>query len=197
MTVSHPFSDQRVLYELLLAGQDSAFEHLYKLLYHRVAGYVFASGGNRSDTKTIVHESIITLVFNLHYGKYQWREEAELMTYVTGIARNKWQAMRRQSARLLPLDPADLLLTTTETDDAQQTAADEQDFETRRIAVEKGLALMGEKCRRAIELFYWQQKSMRDIAGLLGWANDDVAKKEKYRCLQKLRRLVGLGLWAD
>jgi len=194
MPVSHRFADQRVLYQSLLAGQDSGFEHLYKLLHHRIANFVFASGGSRQDTKTVVHESVITLMFNLHYGKYIWHEEAELMTYVTSIARHKWSEMRRKSARLLSLDPNDL---PPNIDDSQQTATNERDFEQRWLAVEKGLALMGEKCRQSIELFYFQQKSMHEIAALLGWANDDVAKKEKYRCLQKLRRLVGLSSWED
>ncbi len=194
MSVHHPFLNQRVLYQALLAGEDAAFEHLYKLLYHRVSGYVFATGGTHADAKTVVHESIITLVFNLHYQKYQWQEEAELMTYVTSIARNKWSEMRRQAARQVPIDTNNLLYGA---DNPYQTAADEQDFEQRRLAVEQKLALMGEKCRRCIDLFYFQQKTMHEIAALLGWASDDVAKKEKYRCLKKLRQLVGLSNWTD
>ncbi len=194
MSVFHPFYNQRILYQSLLAGQDAAFEYLYKLLYHRISGYIFATGGNPTDTKTVVHESIITLVFNLHYQKYAWQEEAELMTYVTSIARNKWSEMRRQVARQVPIEADDQL---NNADNPYQTAADEQDFEQRRLAVEKNLALMGDKCRRCIDLFYFQQKTMHEIAALLGWASDDVAKKEKYRCLKKLRQLVGLSNWND
>lgn len=194
MAVQNHFAEQRVLYQSLLAGHDSAFEHLYKILYHQIAGYVFASGGNRHDTKAVVHEAIITLVFNLKYGKYEWREEAELMTYVTSIARHKWSEMRRQSTRHVLLD---INIPPADADDPQQITADEQDFEQRRLSVEKGMALLGEKCRRAITLYYYQKKSMQEIASLLGWANENVAKKEKYRCLQKLRQLVGLSNWTD
>jgi RNA polymerase sigma factor (sigma-70 family) len=194
MSVLPDFTDQRVLYQSLRAGQDSAFEHLYKLLYHRIAGYVFASGGSREETKTVVHESIITLVFNLHYGTYEWREETELLTYVTTIARNKWSEMRRQTTRQVSLEVIGAAQTA---ENPYQTAADEQDFEQRRLALEQHVARLGEKCRRCIELFYFQQKSMHEIAALLGWASDDVAKKEKYRCLQKLRQQLGLRTWAD
>lgn len=194
MTVHHQFIEQRVLYQSLLAGQESAFDYLYKLLYRQMAGYVFASGGNRHDTKAVVHETIITFVFNLKYGKYEWREEAELMTYVTSIGRHKWNEMRRQAGRQSRFD-ADALPVVP--DDPQQTTDDEQAFERRRLAVEKGLTQLGEKCRRAIDLYYFQHKSMHEIASLLGWANEDVAKKEKYRCLKKLRQLIGLSDWAD
>lgn len=194
MTVQNHFAEQRIFYQSLLAGHDAAFRYLYKRLYHQIASYVFASGGNRQDIESVVHEAIITLVFNLKYGKYEWREEVELMTYVTSIARNKWREQRRQANRHLPLDPDTPPFMA---DDPQQTTAHEQDFEQRRLSVEKGIALLGEKCRQAIDLYYFQKKTMQEIASLLGWANEDVAKKEKYRCLQKLRKLIDLNNWTD
>ena len=194
MPVPNLFADQRALYQSLLAGQDAAFEHLYRLLYHRVSGYIFASGGSRADTKTVVHESIITLLFNLHYEKYKWREETELTTYVVSIARHKWSEMTRKPPRSVPLNPDDLPLLT---DTTQQAETDELNFERRRLAVEQNMVLLGEKCRDSIDLFYFQKKTMQEIATLLGWANEDVAKKEKYRCLKKLRQLIGLSTWTD
>lgn len=194
MASKSPFTDQRTLYLALLAGEDAAFEYLYRILYQRVSGYIFASGGSRADTKAVVHESIITLLFNLKYGKYQWREETELITYVISIARHKWSEMTRKPARSVSFD---LINVPPQPDTAQQTAADELDFERRRLAVEQNLVLLGEKCRDSIDLFYFQKKSMHEIATQLGWANEDVAKKEKYRCLKKLRQLIGLSDWAD
>ena len=193
MNVQNQYADQRIFYQSLLAGHDLAFEYLYKKLYHQITGYVLASGGDRYDVKAVVHEAIISLVFNLKNEKYEWREETELMTYVTSIARNKWSEIRRQKTRHVPLDVntmADVSI-----DDPQQIAASEQDLEQRQLSVEKGLALLGEKCRQAIELYYSQKKTMQEIAALLGWANDDVAKKEKYRCLQRLRKRMKLSNW--
>ncbi len=194
MNVQNQYADQQIFYQSLLAGHDLAFEYLYKKLYHQITGYILASGGDRYDVKAVVHEAIISLVFNLKNEKYEWREETELMTYVTSIARNKWSEIRRQKIRHVPLD---LNTMPVISDDFQQIAAREQDLEQRQLSVEKGLALLGEKCRQAIELYYFQKKTMQEIAALLGWANEDVAKKEKYRCLQRLRKRVGLSNWTD
>ncbi len=194
MNVQHQYADQRVLYQSLVDGHDSAFIYLYKKLYHQIAGYIVVSGGSRYDVKAVVHEAIISLMFNLKKGTYEWREEAELMTYVSGIARNKWSEIRREKTRYVPLDVDTMPVVL---DDPQQVAVNEQDLEQRQLSVEKGLALLGEKCRQAIELFYFQKKTMQEIAALLGWANDDVAKKEKYRCLQRLRKRMGLSNWTD
>ncbi|WP_020607207.1 RNA polymerase sigma factor [Spirosoma spitsbergense] len=194
MATHQYITDQQGLYQSLLAGHDSAFEYLYKALHHRVGGFVYTSGGNREDIKIVVHEAIIALVFNLRYGHYEWREETQLLTYVTGIARNKWSEMRRSKNRYVALD-ADTPIPIS--DDPQQTDMEEQDFEQRRLNVSQGLAQLGDKCRQSINLYYIQKKTMSEIASLLGWANENVAKKEKYRCLKKLRQLMGLTNWAD
>lgn len=188
------FANQQLLYQSLRNGDDAAFEYLYQLLYQRISGYIFASGGTRDDTKHVVHESIITFLFNLHYEKYQWSEEAELTTYIVSIARHKWSEMSRKAARAVSLD-----LTSLPPDDEPMSEADtdELDFEQRRLLVEQNMKLLGDKCRTCIDLFYFQKKSMQEIAAHLGWANEDVAKKEKYRCLRKLRQLIGLRPWND
>jgi RNA polymerase sigma factor (sigma-70 family) len=186
------FANQQLLYQSLKNGEDAAFEYLYQLLYQRIAGYIYLSGGTRDNTKHVVHESIITFLFNLHYEKYQWREEAELMTYVVSIARHKWSEMNRKSARPVSLDVTTL---PPDVEPVSGSDVDELDFEKRRLLVEQNLKHLGEKCQRCIDLFYFQKKSMQEIAVRLGWANEDVAKKEKYRCLKKLRQLIGLRPW--
>ncbi len=192
MLASSPFTNQQLLYRSLLAGEDAAFEYLYRLLCQRISGYIFASGGTRNDTKHVVHESIITFLFNLHYEKYQWREEAELATYVVSIARHKWSEMGRQATRIVSLD---LTTLPPDAEPMSENDTDEPDFEQRRLLVEQNMKLLGDKCRTCIDLFYFQKKSMQEIAVQLGWANEDVAKKEKYRCLRKLRQLIGLPAW--
>ncbi|GAB3983297.1 hypothetical protein GCM10028806_56350 [Spirosoma terrae] len=194
MSLPNPFTNQQQLYESLRDGQEAAFEYLYRLLYQRISSYIFASGGNRADTKNVVHESIITFLFNLHHEKYQWREEAELTTYVIKIARHKWSEMVRAKKQPISLDLATL---SSDAEPASSSDGDELDFEDRRILVEKNMMLLGDKCRQCIDLFYFQKKTMQEIAARLGWANEDVAKKEKYRCLKKLRQLIGLRPWND
>ncbi len=192
MLASSPFTNQQLLYRSLLAGEDAAFEYLYRLLYQRISGHIFATGGSSADTKVVVHESIITLLFNLRHEKYQWRAEVELITYMVSIARHKWSEMIRSQSRSLSLDQITL---PPDSEVAALPEVDELDFENRRQLVEQNITLLGEKCRRCIDLFYFQQQSMQKIAVQLGWASDDVAKKEKYRCLKKLRQLIGLPAW--
>lgn len=175
-----PVGAQRSLYEALLRYDEAAFEHLYKLMYKRLSTYVWRANGTSQQARELTQEAIIAFLFQLKNGQYQWREEAELTTYVMAIARNIWRYQQRKDKQLLPIPDNDELPDIS-------SPEDELTFEGRRVAVEHALAQLGEKCRQAIQLYYWQRLSMNEIARLLNWASESVARKEKSRCLRLLR----------
>ena len=47
---------------------------------------------------------------------------------------------------------------------------------------------LGNKCRILLKLFYYEKKSMTEIADSLGFNNQAVAAATKYRCFKKLRQ---------
>ena len=51
------------------------------------------------------------------------------------------------------------------------------------------LQLLGEPCKTIIEDFYIHNKSMQDICESFGYTNADNAKTQKYKCLQRLKKL--------
>lgn len=53
--------------------------------------------------------------------------------------------------------------------------------------VEKAIQQLGEQCRQILQLFYGAGKAMSEIAKKVGLRNEQVAKAQKYRCLQKAK----------
>ncbi len=51
------------------------------------------------------------------------------------------------------------------------------------------LALLGEPCKTIIEDFYINNRSMKEICEEFGYTNADNAKTQKYKCLQRLKKL--------
>jgi RNA polymerase sigma factor (sigma-70 family) len=173
------FGTQRLLYEALLCDDDAAFVHLYRFVYAPIASYVWEQGGTHKQARDLVHESIVGFLFKLKTGGYEWRDEAQLTTYVISIGRNLWHEQQRRKLRTEPADE--------DVPDEADNEDRELDFELRCQVVEQALAELGEKCRRAIELYYWQKRPMTQIAALLGWASEAVARKQKSLCLKALR----------
>jgi hypothetical protein len=53
----------------------------------------------------------------------------------------------------------------------------------------EALKLLGEPCKTIMEDFYMHNKSMQDICERFGYTNADNAKTQKYKCLQRLKKL--------
>ncbi|MFT5858184.1 MAG: RNA polymerase sigma factor (sigma-70 family) [Flavobacteriaceae bacterium] len=56
--------------------------------------------------------------------------------------------------------------------------------------VEKAISEIGQKCQDLLKLFYGLGQSMVDIAKKLGFRNDNVAKAQKYRCINKVKDIL-------
>ena len=48
---------------------------------------------------------------------------------------------------------------------------------------------LGEPCKSLLEAFYLKKKPMTEIAEDFGYTNADNAKTQKYKCLQRLKKI--------
>jgi DNA-directed RNA polymerase specialized sigma24 family protein len=55
--------------------------------------------------------------------------------------------------------------------------------------MESALQLLGEPCKTIMEDFYIKNRSMQEICERFGYTNADNAKTQKYKCLQRLKKL--------
>jgi DNA-directed RNA polymerase specialized sigma subunit len=49
------------------------------------------------------------------------------------------------------------------------------------------MAAARSKCYQLFQLFYYQSRSMREIADELGYSSEANARQQKYKCLTRLR----------
>ena len=54
----------------------------------------------------------------------------------------------------------------------------------------KLLESLGKDCKRVLVLYYYERLKMKEIAGIMNFANDQVAKNKKSSCLKKLKSIV-------
>ena len=62
--------------------------------------------------------------------------------------------------------------------------------EERSNAINDLLAQIGEECQKLLKYSIYDNLSMKEIAQLMGYSNEGVAKTYNYRCKQKLIRYV-------
>ncbi|MDR7128981.1 RNA polymerase sigma factor (sigma-70 family) [Algoriphagus sp. 4150] len=51
----------------------------------------------------------------------------------------------------------------------------------------KSLAKLGEKCRKILEFYYYENKSMKEIQQIMEYNHPDVVKSHKSRCMKALK----------
>lgn len=61
--------------------------------------------------------------------------------------------------------------------------------ETLYQTLEKALNELGEPCRTVLEMYYYRQMSIEQIAGALQYKGTDSTKTQKYKCLTRLKKI--------
>ncbi len=138
--------------------------------------------GEREQAEGIYDEAVSELILLIRNGKYI-REKSRLSTFFYGIIQNKWrkysrdiiakQQKQQEASEKLPGSP--------------QVSAEERLIEEERAkAVADAIAQLDKSCRRLILDFWFEGKSLREIAGKLEVSGSAVKKRHE-RCKEKLR----------
>jgi RNA polymerase sigma-70 factor (ECF subfamily) len=67
---------------------------------------------------------------------------------------------------------------------------DEPEYEESFQLARRALQKLGDPCRKLIELFYYEKKSITEIADEMDYKNPETAKNQKCKCMARLRKLV-------
>lgn len=124
----------------------------------------------------IYQESFIALYENIRNGKLE-HLSASLKTYLFSIGRNKILNRQRVSSRVEALKN-------------DYFANEDDGWGLRQEITYNMVREMTEPCNTVLTLFYWERKSMEDIAGAMNYASAQVAKNRKSICMNKLRTIL-------
>ena len=166
----------------ILNNSEEALNKLYIGYFPMVLQFILNNNGNEDDAKDVYQEGIIVLYNKIKGGDFEL--SSKLKTYIYSVCRRIWlKKLSQQSRKSNELsdfnEPIDV-----ETDVAQHEEKDQQ-FEKMQSA----LLHLGEPCKTIIQDFYINNLSMQEICEKFGYTNTDNAKTQKYKCLQRLKKL--------
>lgn len=176
------FTDHE-LYQMIQNGNERAFEYLYKTCLPQAEKALLIPGNDPELLKDIFQDAIIALWQNIKSGKYQVRENAKMSTYLIRMVQYRlYEKVKSGKVKYeIPL--------TKDVDAPWESNHDEQSDQLERIEkLQTVFNQLGEKCKTLLGAFYFDKKSMADIAAMTGLQPTSV-KNEKYRCMEKLKSL--------
>ncbi len=166
----------------ILNNSEEALNKLYIGYYPMVLQFILNNSGDEDDAKDVYQEAIIVLYDKIKGGSFEL--SSKLKTYLYSVSRRIWLKKLAQQSKK-----------TNNIADFEDVLAVDEDFEIHEQKdqqfdqMKKALESLGEPCKTIIQDFYIHNLSMQDICEKFGYTNTDNAKTQKYKCLQRLKKL--------
>jgi RNA polymerase sigma factor (sigma-70 family) len=163
-------------------GTTQTLEVLYRAHFPMILQLVISNNGDEDEAKDIFQESIIVLYNKVKAGDFELN--SKLKTYIYAICKRLW--LKRLSQQHKFTNNLSFF------EDIEESTSDleEHEHQNRQFQLmQTALSQLGEPCKTIIEEFYLHNKSMQDICEQFGYTNADNAKTQKYKCLQRLKKL--------
>ena len=164
--------DTDIIAYLLNGNINRAVKGLYNF-FPDIRKMVITNSGSREDAEDVFQEAMMVLY--CHCRQKDFILNSSLRTYVYAIARNKWYMELRRRKKEIPFVV-----------NAYSEGATDAE-EERWNAAENAFMMLGEKCREILLMFYLRKMSMSQIASAMGFSSEQVAKNQKYRCVEKAK----------
>jgi RNA polymerase sigma factor (sigma-70 family) len=165
-------------------GQNEMLESAIRQLYHDHAeitrSFIMGKGGTEQDADDIFQETVVAFIDAIQKSKF--RQESGIRTYLISISKNIWynEIRRRQRAgnreKLFEMERN------------QEDPGINEIIQDRELKKQLNLLLenLGDSCRKILEMFYYENLSMKEIVSHLHYENEQVVRNKKYKCLQQL-----------
>lgn len=149
--------------------------------YPKIENLLKKRGANKIQVEDIFQESLLIYLQKKQDKNFHLSSKAE--TYICGIALNLFRTESRKQAFVN--------FEKVEHQDFQQDISDFKEKEQKFHQMQSVLESIGEKCSRLLKLFYVQKFSMEEIADKLEYKNVNTAKNQKYKCLERAKKMAG------
>ncbi len=166
----------------ILNNSEEALNKLYVGYYPMILQFILNNNGNEEDAKDVYQEAIIVLYNKIKSGDFELT--SKLKTFIYAVSRRIWLKKLSQESKK-PMNVIDFADVEAVENDMEKHEEKDQQFEKMHSA----LVLLGEPCKTIIQDFYINNLSMQDISEKFGYTNTDNAKTQKYKCLQRLKKL--------
>jgi len=155
-----------------------------------IGNLLYRTNCNREDAEDIFTEAVVNFGEKIVAGKVD--DIKNIKGYMTGVCYNMWLNIYRKKEKVRTSEPdvERFFYEYLEDDPDEELPGTIKD---RLFDISaKALQMLSENCKTVIKYFYLEERSMADIASLMGFANVEVARATKYKCFKKLRQEVSL-----
>lgn len=170
--------DDDIMAALRSGRREKALVQLYDYL-PKVTAHIRKLNGTRTDAQDVFQEALIILIQKAESPDF--RLTSSIHTYLFGTCHFLWKNELRKRGKLPTADLA------PQQDPAATELNNYLERETKIRQAETALRQLGKRCQELLVLFYYRALSMKAIAQQMGFTSENVAKNQKYKCLEQAK----------
>jgi RNA polymerase sigma factor (sigma-70 family) len=159
-----------------------ALREMYRTHYPMIRNMVVNNSGSEQDAKDVYQEAVI--VFYEKVLQPDFVLTCQIKTYLYAVCRRLW--LKRLAEKKWYTGNIDEMETFL---GAEEEVQDVEEKTKAFQRMDRSLNSLGEPCRTIITDFYIGNLGMDEITLKFGYTNADNAKNQKYKCLQRLKKL--------
>lgn len=186
-TLQKDYSSQEKLIKAIQANDEHVLKGLYKENFYKTEQYILKNNGSTDEAKDVFQEAFVTVWEQVQDNKFVPKNESALNGYLYTIAKNKWLNHLNSAhyRKTNSYDSNNIHVLNEESTEMNVELESNDDINEVASAFNR----LGEACKKLLSAFYYDNKSLREIAKLFG-ITEASARNKKYRCTEKLRTLV-------
>jgi len=170
--------DQKIIELIKNKKDEKAIASLYDY-FPVITKMVLANGGKSEDAQDIFQEALI--VFYNKANQSDFKLTSSINTYLYSVCKFMWQKQIR--------DKKEFVDTTMLSESVnEEEIVSEIEFENKCKQAEQAISELGEKCKQLLMLFYFKSMKLKDIAKQMGYTSENIAKSQRYKCLEAAKK---------
>ena len=179
----HLMMDKSDFLERLRRGDDAILKEIYDRFKGDFIRWAVKFGIDRTSSEDIFQVSVVILYDNVMTGRLT-HLSSSVKTYLFSIGKHKALELKRgQKNDFQNIEPSMLDLFAEEGTPENEIAFDVDQLKN-------ALVVMGDPCKRLLELMYYQKLSQDEIGELMGYKDRDTVKSKKYKCIARLKKIL-------
>lgn len=154
---------------------------LYRQYQPLLTQYVVNNNGSEEDAQDIFQEVVVAFVQLVKENRF--RGDANIKTFLYAMNRNLWLNELKRRGRAVHRERLFEEHKHHQGDDRIEKAVEHREASQQLLSMVDSL---GADCKKVLLLFYFENRSMREILDQTAYENEQVVRNKKYKCLKKL-----------
>jgi RNA polymerase sigma factor (sigma-70 family) len=156
-------------------------EHLYTGVFPKVKAYILSNSGNKDDAIDIFQDAIVILCKQVQLGRYN--SNYEVAAFLYSVSKNLWINKVKKDKRQIEFSE-------NFEEDRQYDFTEDIITDQKADILQKAIRELGKKCFELLQYAFYQKLSGEEICEKMGFATVNSVKTQKYKCKQKLIKMI-------